>query len=71
MILVQDRSGLSPKEMDTFKHELLAVFKKYFVLDSKSINIEWQRSDNEVALVINTPVRGKPAGASIAAAAAG
>ena len=59
MVLVQDRTGLSSKEMDFFKQDLLDVIAKYFVLETKSLQVEWQRSDNSTALVINTPVTGR------------
>ena len=64
MVLVQDRSGLSSNEMDLFKRDLLEVISKYFVLEAKSLQVEWQRSDSVTALVINTPVTGKQAGES-------
>jgi cell division topological specificity factor len=60
MVLVQDRSGLNSDEMDYFKRDLLDVIAKYFVLERKNLDIEWQRSDNTTALIINTPVVGRP-----------
>lgn len=59
MVLVQDRSGLSSKEMDFFKQDLLEVISRYFVLEAKHLQVEWQRSDSVTALVINTPVTGR------------
>lgn len=56
MVLVQDRSGLSSEEMDNFQKDLLGVIGKYFVLEHKGVQIDWQRNDNCTALVINTPV---------------
>ncbi|MBL7661118.1 cell division topological specificity factor MinE [bacterium] len=60
MVLVQDRSGLSPQDMDFFKKDLLDVISKYFVLERKNVEIEWQRENNSTALLINTPVICKP-----------
>ena len=60
MVLVQDRSGLSSKDMDFFKKDLLEVISRYFVVETKNLQIEWQRSDAATALVINTPVTGRP-----------
>lgn len=59
MVLVQDRSGLTSQDMDDFKKDLLEVISKYFMLDQKDIDIEWQREDNCTALIINTPVNGR------------
>lgn len=73
MVLVQDRSGMSSQDMENFKKELLDVISKYFLIEQKHLQIDWERSDNETALVINTPVRGRPAdavsGPAVAAAA--
>ncbi len=59
MVLVQDRSGLTSTEMELFKKDLLDVISKYFSIETKDVDVEWKRSDNETALVINTPVTGK------------
>ena len=59
MVLVQDRSGLTSKEMKTFKKELLEVMQKYFILEKKGLDIEWQREGNSTALVINSNLRSK------------
>lgn len=60
MVLVQDRSGLSSQDMDSFQTELLEVISKFFVLERKSLEIEWRRDSGATALVINTPVHGRP-----------
>lgn len=59
MVLVQDRSGLSTEEMDLFKKDLLDVISKYFHIENNSLEVEWERSNSETALVINTPVVGR------------
>ena len=60
MVLVQDRSGMTAKDMDFFKKDLLEVISKYFVVETKSLQVEWQRTENATALVINTPITGRP-----------
>jgi cell division topological specificity factor len=60
MVLVQDRSGMTQQDMDDFKKELIDVICKYFVLESKALEVEWKRDNNETALIINTPVMGRP-----------
>lgn len=59
VVLVQDRSGLSSKDMKKFKKELLAVMQQYFVIEKKDLDIEWQREGNNTALVVNTALRTK------------
>lgn len=60
MVLIQDRSGLTSEEMDFFRRDLLEVICKYFVLERKQVDIAWERSDACTALIINTPVSGRP-----------
>lgn len=60
MVLVQDRSGLTSTEMELFKKDLIDVIGKYFTVETKELDVEWKRTDSETALVINTPVVGKP-----------
>lgn len=59
MVLVQDRSGLTTGEMEMFKKDLLDVISKYFMIQTKHLDVAWERSDSETALVINTPVTGR------------
>lgn len=62
LVLVQDRSGLSGDEMGDFKGDLLAVLKKYFVIDDTGLDVQYQRESSSTTLVINSPVlRKKPA----------
>lgn len=69
MVLVQDRSGLTSDEMDLFKRDLMDVIARYFVVERNALDIEWQRNDNTTALIINTPVVGRPRVVARAAAA--
>jgi cell division topological specificity factor len=59
MVLVQDRSGLSSQDMEKFKKDLLEVISKYFEIENTTLQVDWERTSNETALVINTPVRGR------------
>jgi cell division topological specificity factor MinE len=68
MILVQDRSGLSSSEMEYFRRDLIEVLERYFVLERKTLEIDWQRNDNCTALVINTPVVGRSPDEKVAVA---
>jgi len=60
-VLVQDRSGLSGDEMGDFRLDLLAVLKKYFVIEDTGLEVQYQRESSSTTLVINSPVlRRKP-----------
>ena len=56
MVLVQDRSGLSPQDMEVFKKDLIEVINRYFELEHNELEVEWQRNEASTALIINTPV---------------
>ena len=60
MVLIQDRSGLTAHDMDQFQKDILEVISEYFVLESKALNVEWQRQGESTALIINTPITGRP-----------
>lgn len=70
MVLVQDRSGLTPQDMDLFKKDLLEVITKYFETERSHIDVEWQRENGSTALIVNMPVQGRIR-PRVAAAAAG
>ena len=59
MVLVQDRSGLTPQDMDLFKRDLLEVISRYFMLERAQLDVQWHRENSTTALVINTPVVGR------------
>ena len=59
MVLVQDRSGMSSMDMESFKKDILDVIARYFVIESKHLEVDWKRTEFETALVINTPVTGR------------
>lgn len=71
MVLVQDRSGLTAQEMELFKKDLMGVISKYFIIENKHLDVTWERTENETALVINTPVTGRLKAADKKRAAAG
>jgi len=60
MVLVQDRSGLSSKDMEGFRTDLMGVMKKYFLLEANALEIEWKREGSTTAMVVNTALRSRP-----------
>lgn len=55
-VLVQDRAGLTPDEMASFKKEMVSVIEKYFVIDEGGFDISYKREVETTTLVINSPV---------------
>lgn len=55
-VLVQDRAGLQPEELNAFRREMIDVINKYFQIDEKNFDISYQRGDETTTLVINSPV---------------
>ena len=51
---------MSSQDMEDFKKELMGVISKYFLIEQSHLQIDWERTDSETALVINTPVIGRP-----------
>lgn len=60
LVLIHDRTMLSPKAMEQLKDELIAVISKYVDIDRDALNIEVsQETDNgrDTALVANIPIK--------------
>lgn len=57
LVLVHDRTNLSPQVMESLKEELIAVISKYMEFDEQSIDVSLDRDDHTVALVANIPIR--------------
>ncbi|WP_163191797.1 cell division topological specificity factor MinE [Clostridium thermarum] len=61
LILIHDRSSLSPEIMDVIRQEILDVISKYVEIDSSEVEIALTRTDAEEgnlpALVANIPIR--------------
>ncbi len=56
LVLVQDRTGLTPEEMTKFKREMVDVIEKYFSIDERGFDISYKRETDTTTLLINSPV---------------
>ena len=56
LVLVQDRTGLTPEEMTKFKREMVDVIEKYFAIDERGFDISYKRESDTTTLLINSPV---------------
>lgn len=62
LVLIHDRTMLSPRVLQALKEELIQVISKYVDIDKDSINIEVcqeSKKDREAALIANIPIKMK------------
>ncbi len=57
LVLVQDRSTLSPGLMENLKEDLIAVITKYIEVDESNMRVEFNNNDGSVAIVASIPVK--------------
>lgn len=56
MVLIQDRSLLSPGMLDNMRKDMIEVLNKYFVVDNEGIEIDIDSKDTSTMLVANIPI---------------
>ncbi|MBO8126184.1 MAG: cell division topological specificity factor MinE [Firmicutes bacterium] len=57
LVLLHDRTALSPELLIALKEELIQVLSKYMEIDEDGLEVTLDRADNAVALVANIPVK--------------
>ena len=63
LVLINDRTGLSPKMLDELRVEITKVISKYLEIDEKSLDIQMTNTKSEdgktivPALIANIPIR--------------
>jgi cell division topological specificity factor len=57
LVLVHDRTNVSPQFLEALKEELIGVISRYMEIDEENIEVALQSSEHQVALVANIPVR--------------
>ncbi|HBC91777.1 MAG TPA: cell division topological specificity factor MinE [Pelotomaculum sp.] len=58
LVLVHDRSSISPQLLETLRSELIQVISNYMDIDENGLEVSLDSSGNTVALVANIPVVG-------------
>lgn len=58
LVLVHDRTSISPQLLETLKTELIQVISKHMEIDESTLEVSLDSSGNTVALVANIPVKG-------------
>ncbi len=57
LVLVHDRASLSPGLLESLKEDLIEVLSKYMEIDEPGLEVNFDKSDDAVALVANIPVK--------------
>ena len=57
LILVHDRSSISPELLDLIKQRILDVLTEFIEIDEKGLAIDLEQSDDASALITNIPIK--------------
>lgn len=57
LVLVHDRTSISPQLLDELKNELIKVISNYLEIDEQGLEVNLDSNDNSVALVASIPVK--------------
>jgi cell division topological specificity factor len=58
LVLIHDRSLVSPELINALKADLIQVIQKYMDIDVESLLVNLENEDDSVALVANIPIKG-------------
>ncbi|MGE5391527.1 MAG: cell division topological specificity factor MinE [Deltaproteobacteria bacterium] len=58
LVLVHDRSSVSPEVLNNLKEDLIKVIRQYLDIDEDALSVNFENDDQSVALVANIPVKG-------------
>jgi cell division topological specificity factor MinE len=56
LVLMQDRTNLSPAIMDRMKRELIELLSKYVELDKELLDLNLEHENDQMALMLSIPV---------------
>ena len=57
LVLVHDRTQISPQLLETLKDELIAVISKYVAIDTEGVDITFTQSRRESRLQADIPLQ--------------
>lgn len=57
LVLVHDRSSVSPQLLQSLKADLIKVISNYMEIDEDALEVNFENSENHVALIANIPVK--------------
>jgi|Go1ome_4_1110791.scaffolds.fasta_scaffold15180_2 cell division topological specificity factor len=70
IVLMHDRSDISPEMMDCIRRDILGVISKYMDVDDGNIDIDLSKDQDVVALEVSVPVLRMKRGSSAARSSA-
>jgi cell division topological specificity factor len=56
LVLIHDRTDITPGQMESMKNELLQVISKYVNIDPKTVKIDMAQDGREQRLVADIPI---------------
>jgi cell division topological specificity factor len=57
LVLINDRTDLTPADMESMKNELLAVISRYIPIDPSGVNISMSQEGREHRLLADIPLK--------------
>lgn len=57
LVLVHDRANVSPQLLQDLKADLIKVISSYLEIDEEALEVSFENSENQVALIANIPVK--------------
>lgn len=57
LVLVHDRANVSPQLLQDLKADLIKVISNYLEIDEEALEVTFENSENQVALIANIPVK--------------
>ncbi len=57
LVLIHDRTDLSPAQLEALKNDLLKAISNYIDIDPEAVRIELERDGREQRLVADIPLR--------------
>jgi len=57
LVLVHDRTSLSPRLIESLKEDLIHVISKYMEIDKEGLEVALDQEEDTMALIANIPIR--------------
>lgn len=57
LVLINDRTDLTPAELESMKNELLQVISRYIEIDSNAVRIDMTQEGRQQRLLADIPIR--------------
>lgn len=57
LVLINDRTDLTPAELESMKNELLAVISRYIEIDPEAVRIDMTQEGRQQRLLADIPIR--------------